>query len=173
MFCGTINHRTPLTEIWKKLSKIEVLMKNKEAVSHAQEAELLSKTISKNSSDTNFPANFNKYTKEKQKGFIIPEQVRVINDQNQYNVPFTKNPFLNAFANRKSTATGQDKFSYELFKHMPDNLIEVFFKLFNLVWSTGIIPDDWKHAEVFALPKQGKDLYDPGNYRPISLKLQT
>ena len=38
---------------------------------------------------------------------------------------------------------------------MPDNLIEEFLKLFNLVWSTGIIPDDWKHAEVLALPKRG------------------
>ena len=99
MFYGTINHRTPLTEIWnnikhiqgEKLSKIEVLGKNKEAVTHAQKAELLSKTFSKNSSDTKCLANFNKYTKEKQKGFIIPGHVRVINDQNQYNAPFTKN----------------------------------------------------------------------------------
>ena len=104
----------------------------------------MSKTFSKNSSDTNFLANVNKYTKEKQKGFVIPEQVSIINDQNQYNAPFTKNEFLNAFANRKGTATGQDKFSYERFKHM----LEVLLKLFNLVWSTGIIPDDWKPAEV-------------------------
>ena len=31
------------------------------------------------------------------------------------------------------------------------------------------MPLQWKTAEVFALPKAGKDTADPLNYRPISL----
>ena len=43
---------------------------------------------------------------------------------------------------------------------------------FNIVWSSGNIPKQFKHAVVVPIPKPGKDLTDPLSYRPISLTSQ-
>ena len=43
--------------------------------------------------------------------------------------------------------------------------------IFNHSFNTGIVPDDWKKANVSAIFKQG-DKENPGNYKPISLTSQ-
>ena len=40
--------------------------------------------------------------------------------------------------------------------------------LFNKSLESGLIPDDWKVADVTAIAKQGTK-YDPGNHSPVSL----
>jgi hypothetical protein len=56
-----------------------------------------------------------------------------------------------------------------LLKHMPDASLQTILRLYNQIWATGTIPDAWKHAECFSLPKPGKDHAIPNNYRPITL----
>ena len=42
-------------------------------------------------------------------------------------------------------------------------------RIFNRIWTTGNIPNQWKIANVIPIPKPGKDPTNPQNYRPIAL----
>ena len=45
----------------------------------------------------------------------------------------------------------------------------VSLDIFNDIWASGEIPECCKEATVIPIPKPGKDLKNPSNYRPISL----
>ena len=67
---------------------------------------------------------------------------------------------------------GPDNFSYLLLKNLPEIFILVFLDLFNLIFgSKGICLSTMKTAEVFALPKAGKDQADPLKYRQSDIRL--
>ena len=61
---------------------------------------------------------------------------------------------------------------------IPTSLLKLSFafiassltRIFNLVISTGIIPNDWKSARVTPIYKADSKV-DPANYRPISVLL--
>ena len=52
---------------------------------------------------------------------------------------------------------------------MPDCTLLIWLHLFNLIYRSGEVPSEWKHATVVHIPKPGKDKIDPKSYRPISL----
>lgn len=45
----------------------------------------------------------------------------------------------------------------------------LFIRILNNIWSTGIIPKDWKTANIALILKEGKDLSLPSGYRPVCL----
>lgn len=74
---------------------------------------------------------------------------------------------IGALITRK--AGGADLLSNEMLKQLPPSAADHLAGLFNAVFTTGEFPTAWKHAEVIAVPKPGKDLRSPSSYRPISL----
>ena len=52
---------------------------------------------------------------------------------------------------------------------MPENSLEVLLDIYNEIWSGGDFPSQWREATIIPIPKAGKNLSDPGNYRPIAL----
>ena len=67
-----------------------------------------------------------------------------------------------------SKAQGPDGIPPKILKELSEELSWPLCTLFNLSLETGVVPDDWKTAEVVALFKKGTKS-DPGNYRPVSL----
>ena len=65
-------------------------------------------------------------------------------------------------------AQGPDKIPPRVLKELADVLDTPLCILFNKSLESGVIPDDWKKAEVIAIFKKGTRS-DPGNYRPVSL----
>jgi hypothetical protein len=65
-------------------------------------------------------------------------------------------------------AQGPDEVPPRVLKEVCKELAEPLCCLFNKSLETGILPGDWKTAEVTALFKKGSK-QDPGNYRPVSL----
>ena len=45
----------------------------------------------------------------------------------------------------------------------------VYHKLFNIVLTTGIVPDGWTVGVINPIYKNKGDVTDPANYRPITL----
>ena len=67
-----------------------------------------------------------------------------------------------------SKAQGPDKIPSKVLKELADNISVPLTKLFNKTLEKGVLPEDWKKAEVVAIFKKGTKS-DPGNYRPVSL----
>ena len=61
-----------------------------------------------------------------------------------------------------------DEISPRVLKETAVEIAPVLTSIFNQSLSTGVVPEDWRQANIFALHKKGsKEL--PENYRPISL----
>jgi len=56
-----------------------------------------------------------------------------------------------------------------MLKNMPEIALDTLLRVFNDLWVTGNFPSSWSEATVIPIPKPGKDLTDPGNYRPNAL----
>lgn len=66
-------------------------------------------------------------------------------------------------------APGHDKICNILLKHLPRKGLVFLTKIMNACLRVSHFPSNWKHAIVTAIPKAGKDITLPNNYRPISL----
>lgn len=66
-------------------------------------------------------------------------------------------------------APGPDKIDTKLLKNLPQKTIVQLMYIINGILKTGHYPKTWKNATIIPIPKAGKDLTNPTNYRPISL----
>ena len=65
-------------------------------------------------------------------------------------------------------ASYPDMVPARLLKECSEELSPILTCIFNKSLQTGIVPDDWKTANVLAIFKKGQ-CYDPANYCPVSL----
>ena len=73
---------------------------------------------------------------------------------------------IKTFKNNKSP--GADNIGPKILKEIAHEVIPPLTYIFNLSFSTGVVPDSLKLAKVIPIYKKG-DKSEPGNYRPISL----
>ena len=64
-----------------------------------------------------------------------------LND-NPINVDFTLQELKDCISGRKNSASGLDKLSYSMFKHMSDTTLDIWLTLFNKIWREGIFPEE-------------------------------
>lgn len=74
---------------------------------------------------------------------------------------------LKSLKNKKSK--GPDMIPNVVIKKLPIICFEMLAEICNACLRIGYFPDEWKLAHVLPVLKPGKELNDPGNYRPISL----
>lgn len=87
-----------------------------------------------------------------------------------YSVKFTANNIERKIEKLKSTpACGPDGISTILLKQFKSILKHPLSIIFNLSMSEGIVPDDWKCANVTPIYKNKGSKADCSNYRPVSL----
>ncbi|XP_017304933.1 uncharacterized protein LOC108254458 [Diaphorina citri] len=86
-----------------------------------------------------------------------------------YNSPFNINELHKAFLKTKSTAVGTDKVSYQMLNHLPNPALEFLLKIYNLIWTNHIYPNEWSKTIVIPIQKKDKDPHSTSSYRPICL----
>ena len=84
--------------------------------------------------------------------------------------PFSPTEFLAATSNlSSSTATGPDKDTYSVLKHLPRSGMDFLLHICNLFWTLHSILSVWKTSSIIPIHKMGKPLNSPASFRPISL----
>ena len=83
--------------------------------------------------------------------------------------PTNKLELLKLISNLNTTKSpGADNIGAKLVRQSADAIIDPLVYIYNLSFSTGLVPNKLKIAKVIPIYKKG-DPFSPGNYRPISL----
>ena len=101
---------------------------------------------------------------------VVSEVVRDISKLKNYHcVPFTVGEFSQAVRALKNTAPGHDSIMNIFFSKASSQCKQELLSLFNTSWTSGFVPDSWKHGIVVPIPKPGKAPEQVTGYRPITL----
>ena len=85
------------------------------------------------------------------------------------NIKVTRAGVLKLLLNiKENKATGPDGIPGQILKICANELAGVYRLLFQASLNQGVVPDDWRHANIVPLFKKG-DKTNPINYRPVSL----
>ena len=175
-YVSKLNYRTPIKKVWNMIRKISG-KRAKTKISHLKKendniattpidiSNTLAQTFAHNSSSDNYSTEFTKIKSRQEK-----ENLNFKSDNSEdYNLPFTLRELSESINKSHDTAPGPDGIHYQLLKHLPNDTKSLLLSIFNNVWSSGNIPQNWKEAIVIPIPKPDKDDTIPSNYRPISL----
>lgn len=173
-FISTINSRTPLSLVWKKMRKIAgkyvpnpppVLKVNGTLITDSKEVG--------NSFATHFAEVSRK--KENSPGYnsrVQTERLALNFNADRpysYNLPFTEAEFDSALSNCSDSTPGPDEIPYEMMRHISKETKFFIIGLINRIWRESNFPSVWEMATMLPFCKPGKDKFQAGSYRPIAL----
>ena len=179
-YVSNLNYKTPIKKVWDMVRKISGKSKaashqhlnsnfnggaETKATTKKDIADTLGDAFRKNSSNSNYPKEFQNYQKHQEK---IKLNFKSSNNE-EYNNPFNLDELKDAINKSHDTATGPDEIHYQMLKHLPPKSLKTLLAIFNDIWETGKFPESWELATIIPIPKPGKDHAEPTNYRPIAL----
>ena len=70
---------------------------------------------------------------------------------------------------KNNKACWEDLAINEYIKSTTNTFIDIYEQLFNIIFETGIVPDNWLMVNIKPIYKNKGDKMDPKNYRPITI----
>ena len=159
-YVSTLNNNTSAKHTWQMLRRISGKRKDKTDI-----AETLATSFAAKSSPDHYQEKFREI-RDKEKEHTLDFESD--NDE-KYNVNFSKRELIKSIAQATDSATGPDEIQHQFLKHLPDVSRDLLLLLLNDLWQSQDFPDGWREATVIPIPKPGKDRTYPNNYRPIAL----
>ena len=93
-----------------------------------------------------------------------------VNDNFELNKSFSENDIVHAIKSLKNNKScGNDLILNEFLKCASGKMLSVFCKLFNIVFTSGVIPRSWTEGIVCPIYKNKGDANNPDNYRGITV----
>ena len=88
----------------------------------------------------------------------------------EINVEITEEEIYRAIKNLKNNkSSGPDNVLNEHLKYTAKKMMPIYVQLFNLIFNTGSIPQNWTLGNILPIYKNKGDKNKPENYRPITL----
>ena len=176
-YVSSINANTSMSQIWKKVKKIEgkfshhrrPLLKKQDGRLTEEPGEtsnIFARTFSSISEGLDYNNDRFKRYKNSQETVEINFSGGI---SDEYNEKLTMSEFIDALASMKDSSPGHDSITYSMIKNSHPSLQNYILDLYNEIFITGNFPDTWRISTIIPIPKSDKDHSDPLNYRPISL----
>ena len=173
-YISSINAKTPLSTVWKKIRKIAgkyipsqppVLKVNGNTITDPHEvANTFANhfaNISRKGIDKPY-ANHRQREEQKQIDFSSARE-------ETYNMTFTRKELDAALVKSNDTAPGPDNIPYAMIKKASDNTKDFILSILSRIFKEHVFPTVWELAKILPFAKPGKDCSVAGNYRPIAL----
>ena len=173
-FISSINSKTPLSVVWKKVRKIAgkytpsqppVLKINGVNVADPQVVadSFADHFANVSKKDENKPYANHRSQQEQQAIDFTTQREEV------YNLPFNKEEFDSVLSRCNESAPGPDDIPYALIKQAPEDTKIFILSILNRIYKEHIFPTVWELAKILPFAKPAKDTSIAGNYRPIAL----
>ena len=95
-------------------------------------------------------------------------QVNQLNES--LNTEFSCDEILKCIKNLKNNKVcGDDLIINEYIKSTSDQFVDIYVKLFNIIFQTGIVPESWVIGTIKPFYKNKGDKHNPKNFRPITI----
>lgn len=147
-FCNNLNRNSNISHVWNKINKFNGKFQNKK---HHNINDEMRSQILNNMKIVNIDPSFSLKTP-------------VTNIE-----PFNIEELNYALKNKKSSAAGIDDISYEMIKHLPNQIKKALLNTYNSYLNGEQIPKEITHYNVIPILKPNKDPENTENYRPIIL----
>lgn len=175
-YVSKLNSRSSVKKAWDMVRKISgryrglevhhVIQRNGSFATDKESiAEALADEFALNSSTHHYTSEFQAFKAKAEREHLNFTSVSL----QPYNAPFTLLELELSLKSSHDTAVGPDEIHYQFLKHLPLNALMALLSIFNNIWEGGSFPLVWRNATVVPIPKPGKDISNPTNYRPIAL----
>ncbi|GBO22524.1 RNA-directed DNA polymerase from mobile element jockey [Araneus ventricosus] len=174
-FVSSITSSISSRELWHKVKKafgtptsnpISVLCVNGQTISSLKGiANSIASTLANTSNSKNYNREFLNHkmkTEKKKLNFNSRSDY-------SYNCNFTFQEFQACLSKVHKSSPGPDNISYIMLLHLTTESQTNLLYLFNRIWNEQCFPSSWQEAIIIPIPKPGKDITNPLNYRPIAL----
>lgn len=156
-----------ITKTFKKQTETipTIITNNVTYLTDKEKTDIISKTLEKiqeNNEQTRIERHVTETVKEylNSHPFTNPATIQLTN-------PREMDTLIKKLPNNK--APGMDEVDNKLHKNLPRKTKVQLMYIINGILKSGYFPKTWKDATVIPIPKSGKHLTNPINYRPISL----
>ena len=173
-FVSSINSKTPVTIVWKKVRKISgKFVPNPPPALNVNGVLTTDPVVVSNTLADHFEKISRKSDESPGYASRLREEQRNLNFKatraESYNLPFTEEEFDSALSSCNDSSPGPDEIPYAMLKHIPVNTKRFIVQLFSRIWTDNDFPSSWENATILPFAKPGKDSTKPTNYRPIAL----
>ena len=174
VYISSINAKTPLTLVWKKVRKIAgkyvpckppVLKINNVKVADPQ---MVADALANHFADVSKKSENKPYASHWQR-----EEHKLIDftthREEPYNMPFSMKEFELALNSSKDSAPGPDDIPYAMIRHVPLCTKLFILSIINRIFKEHTYPHVWENSRILPFLKPGKDSLLTSSYRPIAL----
>ncbi|KAL4101018.1 hypothetical protein QTP88_021039 [Uroleucon formosanum] len=178
-FTCSINNKTNSKELWTKIRSLKGLNRDQEIhIKDEHTPTSLPEEVAQKIGSFFYESFSNSIYKQKFIGEIkIPAENTPIqfdtslidSDQISLNATITLKEMNLALSKCKSKSPGPDEIPYCFLQNLGSSAKNYLLNLYNTIWRTGRIPDEWKKGIIIPIHKPGKDKHSVEGYRPITL----
>ncbi|KAI5731334.1 hypothetical protein M8J77_008389 [Diaphorina citri] len=92
-----------------------------------------------------------------------------VDEQNEMDKDFSFEELIKCIKPNSNSAPGMDNVHYSMLQNLPTISKRQLLGIFNNIWQSGNIPEQWRKIIVVPFIKQGKPIDNYKSYRPIAL----